>query len=218
MIQINNELRDRAYQCACEHGFHDVEYSDAHEIWMDICGYEGLYQASNYGRIRSVDKIVNNKRGTYFRKGKIKKISNASCGYRGVGLCKNGKRKSYLVHIIIAKSFIKNPLNKRTVNHIDCDKTNNNVSNLEWNTDSENIKYAFKNGRKPTRYWTGKKGINSSRGSHIFQLDKLSNNIINEFGSAMEASRMTGVNDRDISSCARGKLKSAGGYLWLKKK
>jgi hypothetical protein len=216
MINLN-ELRDRAYKCACDHGFHDKEYSDEKEIWVDIPEYEESYQASNYGRIRSKDRIIKNKSKTYFRKGKIKGICNATGGYRIVGLCKNGKPKTWLVHILIAKCFIKNPFNKRTVNHIDCNKTNNNVTNLEWNTDSENIKYAFKNGKSPNKYWLGKTGYKSSRSSHILQLDKINLNVINEFGSAMDAGRKTGINDRDISSCIRGKLKSAGGFIWEKR-
>lgn len=210
-----DSLRDRAYKCACKHGFHDKPLSDD-EIWVNIPEYEGSYQASNYGRIRSKDRMIKNKSNYYFRKGKIKKISNATGGYKSVSLCKNGKRKTWLVHILVAKCFINNTLNKRTVNHIDCDKTNNNVLNLEWNTDSENIKYAFKNGKKPNKYWLGKTGYKSSRGSHILQLDKTNLNIINKFGSAREACRETGINDGDISSCIRGNLKSAGGYLWIK--
>lgn len=66
MSNINlNKLRDRAYKTACENGFHDKDLSDEHEIWADIPNYEGLYQVSNLGRIRSLDKIVDNKRGIY---------------------------------------------------------------------------------------------------------------------------------------------------------
>jgi hypothetical protein len=209
-----NKLRDRAYKNACEHGFHDEEKSDAPELWADIEGYEGSYQVSNMGRVKSLDRLVNNKSSSYTRKGNIKSPKNSGSGYLQVSLCKNGIVKNFLIHRLVAKAFIKNPYAKGTVNHLNCNTRDNRSSNLEWATLSENIKYAFKKGKKPTRYWSGKTGINSSRGTHIFQLDKLNHNIVNEFGSAMEAYRITGINDRDISSCIRGKLKSAGGYLW----
>lgn len=209
-----NKLRDRAYKTACEHGFHEKEYSDKSELWEDIEGYKGSYQVSNMGRVRSLDRIVNNKSSSYIRKGNIKSPKNSGSGYFQVGLCKNGIVKSFLIHRLVAKAFIKNPYSKGTVNHLNCNTRDNRSSNLEWATLSENIKYAFKKGKKPIKYWSGKTGINSSRGSHILQLDKLNHNIVNEFGSAMEACRITGINDRDISSCIRGKLKSAGGYLW----
>lgn len=215
MDNINlNALRDRAYKTACEHGFHDKELSNEHEIWADIPNYEGLYQVSNLGRIRSLDKIVDNKRGIYKKYGRIKTISNASYGYKSVGLCKDGVRKTWLIHILVAKAFIPNPLGKRTINHINCNKTDNRVCNLEWATYSENIKHAFAHGKKPIKAQLGKYGFESSRGIPIQQIDRHTKNVINIFGSALEAYRKTGVNKSDILSCVHGKLKSAGGYIW----
>jgi hypothetical protein len=95
------------------------------EIWKDIKGYEGFYQASNYGKIKNVKtghKTYGSKsRGSYLRK----------------TLCKNNVKKYFLVHRIIAETFINNSENKPTVNHIDGDRTNNNVFNLEWSTYQE---------------------------------------------------------------------------------
>lgn len=209
-----NELRDRAYQCACDHGFHDTELSDELEEWRDIPGYEGLYQVSNLGRVRSLDRVISNKRGIYKRKGCLKSISNASYGYKGVGLCKNGIVKTWLLHILVAKAFLPNPEKKRTINHINCNKADNRLCNLEWATDSENIKHAFKNGKKPIKNQLGKLGFDSSRGIAVVQVGKITGRNISIFGSAREAHRETGVNATDILSCVHGKLKSAGGFIW----
>ena len=124
-----NELRDEAYSIAKANGWHEQEYSDEHEEWKDLHGYEGQYQVSNMGRVRSLDRTINNHGKFYFKKGQI--ISDANVyGYRNVGLCKHGIVKTWLVHILVAKAFIPNPLNKRTVNHINCDKSDNRACNL----------------------------------------------------------------------------------------
>ena len=101
------------------------------EEWRDIKGYEGAYQVSSYGRIRSRFKIL--------KKQKHKQ------GYELVGLSKNGITKRYLVHRLVAEAFIKNVDNKPEVNHIDGNKLNNDLSNLEWVTRSENTKKAYDN-------------------------------------------------------------------------
>ena len=127
------------------------------EIWRPVVGYEGLYEVSSYGRVRSLDRYINN---NSFRKGKILKFSTNRRGYLKAHLSLNNKVKTYLVHRIVAISFIPNPDNLPEVNHKDEDKTNNSVDNLEWCNRSYNINYgtrmdkvrntAIKNG-----YWTG---------------------------------------------------------------
>ena len=123
------------------------------EIWKDIEGYEGIYQVSNIGRIKSFDRMVSNKGKPYIIKGKImaqyvrrSKNLKQGDGYFAVGLRKEKKQKGYFVHRIIALAFIPNPLNKPTVNHKDGNKLNNNINNLEWATHQENTKHAWKNG------------------------------------------------------------------------
>lgn len=114
------------------------------EIWKDIPGYEGYYQASNLGRIKSIDRITtavsswNDVVINRHYKGIIKKITLKSIGYQQVTLAKEGKHKRELVHRIVALAFIDNPLNKPEINHIDGNKSNNAVDNLEWATSSEN--------------------------------------------------------------------------------
>lgn len=116
------------------------------EIWMDIKDFEGLYQVSNLGRVRSLDKIIlQHKYGAspnlYRRKGKILKQAITKEGYYMVSLFDNNKGKSYLVHRLVATAFILNPNNYRVVNHKDENKLNNNLDNLEWCTDKYNLNY-----------------------------------------------------------------------------
>lgn len=113
------------------------------EVWKDIEGYEGIYQVSNTGRVRSLDRL--NSIGQN-RKGKILKEKVHTNGYHFVTLYKNKTRREKLIHRIVAETFLENKGNKRVVNHIDGVKTNNNVSNLEWATHKENSVHAVKTG------------------------------------------------------------------------
>ena len=106
---------------------------------------------SNFGDIKSLPKVRRNRSGTYIQKEKLLKLSNTSTGYKKVELYKDKKRKSFKVHRLVAQAFIPNPENKREVNHIDGNKHNNKVNNLEWVTSSENKIHAFKMDLNPTK-------------------------------------------------------------------
>lgn len=106
------------------------------EIWKDIKGYEGLYQVSNLGRIKSVRKKI------------IKSPSLAGRGYYRLTLCNNGKNKSFYIHRLVAQAFISNPNNLSQVNHKDENKLNNCVDNLEWTDCKSNINYGLHNVRR----------------------------------------------------------------------
>lgn len=125
------------------------------EIWKDIKGYKGLYQISNFGRVKSFIKW----RGTDVR------ILSPFCitgNYQQVVLIKNKKKKYLSIHRLVAEAFIANKDKKNCINHKDCNKLNNHVDNLEWCTYSENIKHAYKNGlRKNTNYRKGNDNHNS---------------------------------------------------------
>lgn len=109
------------------------------ELWKDIEGYENLYQVSNLGRVRSLDRLVNNNGSIELRKGKILKggMSGRNVNYYYVGLSKEGKVSNKYIHRLVAESFIENPENKPTVDHINRDTSNNTIDNLRWATYKE---------------------------------------------------------------------------------
>lgn len=121
------------------------------EEWKDIEGYEGIYQVSNYGNVKSLARQRRNSKGIYMQKEKLLSLTNTSTGYKKVELVKNGKKKGYKVHRLVAMAFIDNPENKPEVNHIDGNKINNHVDNLEWVTSSENSIHAYKTGLNPNK-------------------------------------------------------------------
>lgn len=135
------------------------------EIWKDIDAYNGLYQVSDTGLVRSLDRTVVGNGVDYIRKGKLMSLTKNSFGYLKVGFTVDGKTKSISVHRIVAEAFILNPENKKCVNHKDGDKTNNHISNLEWCTYSENSIHANKTGlsdfRKNRKAYSGEKNGNS---------------------------------------------------------
>ena len=115
------------------------------EIWKDVIGYEGLYQVSNLGNVKRVNSFLGvNKKylNGYF----LKPLDNGK-GYLRIKLTKNNESKRIMLHRIIACSFIDNPNNKKVVNHIDFNKKNNSISNLEWCSQKENVNHAVANGR-----------------------------------------------------------------------
>ena len=116
------------------------------EVWMDIEGYEGYYQVSNMGKVKSLKRNVKHYiGGTKTINERLLKNTVVN-GYHQVDLSKQGIRKRFLVHRLVANAFIENPKKKLQVNHIDGDKTNNNTSNLEWVTASENVTHGHLTG------------------------------------------------------------------------
>lgn len=181
------------------------------EIWKDIKGYEGLYQISNYGRVKSLKKNI------------IMKPFNNN-GYLRINLYKNGKSKKYLIHILVAEHFIsEKPFKDAEINHKDLNKKNNHVDNLEWVNPSKNVKHAIENinGRKEklkkNMAEIGKKyyyiGVEKSK-KPVMQIDKNTGKIIAIFNSAREASQKTNSNWKNISQVCSGKRKTHNGYIW----
>ena len=128
------------------------------EVWQDIKGYEGYYQISNFGRVKSLERHIVVKQARYKEartmrwRSKILKQHNDGKGYPIVRPCLLGKPATLNVHRLVAQHFIPNPHAKPAVNHIDSNPLNNHVSNLEWCTIAENNAHAVRMGRKPTKY------------------------------------------------------------------
>lgn len=115
------------------------------KIWKPVINYEGIYEVSNYGDIKSVDRIVNSKTKR-FCKGTIIKQNKDEDGYNSIHLYKNGKRRVFFVHRLVISSFIGIDKNKTQVNHKNGNKSDNNINNLEWMTPLENTRHAWQTG------------------------------------------------------------------------
>lgn len=134
-------------------------------------------------------------------------------GYLKVRLWDGTKYKNYFVHRLVAQSFIPNPKNKSQVNHKDGNKTNNNINNLEWVTQSENMRHSFDVLKNKVGYWNkGRFGKNSNKAKIVQQIQD--GKVIAEFYGCMEAQRVTGIHFGNISNVCLGKGKTAGGYKW----
>ena len=174
------------------------------EIWRPIKGYEGLYEASNLGNVRSVDRVIVYSNGRkHFLKGKILKPVKNQEGYLFLWLFKDSKRKTFKVHRIIMNTFVPNPSNLPQINHKDEDKTNNCVDNLEWCDAKYNINYGTR---------TEKVAIKKSKS--VLQIDANTEKIIAEYSSATEAGMNFCFGQRNISNCCLGKRKTAYGFKW----
>lgn len=211
------------------------------EIWKDVVGYEGRYQVSNLGRVRSVDCILQKEDGkSEYRKGRLLKLIPNHNGYYQVffGECGKGQRKRLSVHRLVAIAFIPNPENKPCIDHINTIRTDNRIENLRWVTFSENncnpitmTKY-----RKPGEYIhsqeTRRKIGFLQKGKHISDhcKNKLRSHgwavlqftkegeFLKEFSSPYYAEVTTKAHKAHIISCCNNKRKTAGGYRWLYKK
>ena len=162
------------------------------ETFVKIEGFE-KYEVSNLGRVRNI------------KSGRMLKPHLNHNGYLKHHLYRHDKQKELFLHRIIATAFIDNPGKKPQVNHIDENKLNNDLSNLEWCTGRENLVHG-----------TRTKRVAEKLSKKVIQLD-LNDSVLNEFESMGQAERETGVPIGNISSCCNGKRKSAGGYKWRRK-
>lgn len=178
------------------------------EVWKDIAGYEGLYQVSNLGRVRSFGRYVKNRSKLVYKPEKLLQPAKDSYGYFVVGLCKNGKAKNFKVHRLVAQTFMHNPENKETVNHINGNKEDNRAENLEFCTNEENLQHAFSLGLTGGEHFK-----NNKRSTAVAQYDK-NMRLVKTYPSIREAERQTGVHNQSIVKCCKGKVKTAGGYVW----
>ena len=172
------------------------------EIWKDIVGYEGVYQISNFGNVRSL-KYWSNIHKKYYDRIKILKKRNNNLGYEVINLSKFGIKKYYTIHRLVAKAFIPNPNNYKEINHIDGNKRNNYVDNLEWCTRSQNMLHAYNKGLK--------KGI-SKYNKKVLQI--LDGKIIKIWNNISEIKNTLHLDYSSIFQCCNKKRNKCGGYKW----
>ena len=186
------------------------------EIWKPIKGYEGWYEVSSYGRVRSADRVNINTNGLVRNlKGRILKPVKDKDGYLLCRLYKNGQNKTVKIHRLVAEAFITNPNNLPVINHKDENKANNSVflkkdgsvdlkkSNLEWCDSKYNANYGTRNKR-----------IVETQSKPVLQIDLETNQIVEEYPSTAEASRQLKISHSGISMCCNGKFKAYKGFKW----
>lgn len=169
-------------------------------IWKPIEDYEGLYEVSNFGNVRSLDRKVSGRWGITNRKGKILNLVKDKDGYLIVTLCKKGKQKTHKIHRLVANAFLDNPYDYECINHKDENPTNNHFENLEFCTTKYNSNYGTRNER-----------LSIKKGRKVMQYD-LKGNFIKEYHSVNYAKKLLGF--KHIYDCCNGKLKTCGGYIW----
>lgn len=180
------------------------------EVFRDVLGYEGLYQVSNYGRVKSLERKnifycgLRKKHLERPTKEKILNYNKSNRGYLQVCLTKDGKSKTYTVHRLVAKAFLPNVKNKKQVNHIDGNKENNSIDNLEWVTSSENNKHAFIT------------GLNKPHNMRKVNQYNLQGNFIKQWNSITDFLKENNLNlkNSNITTCCKGKRKNAYGFIW----
>ena len=160
------------------------------EIWKDIKDYEGLYQVSNLGRVKRITT------------GRVLKSGKSNGGYPYVVLSKNNIRSNKTIHRLVAEAFISNHENKPEVNHIDEDKTNNMVSNLEWMTAKENNNHGTRNERS-----------SKTQSIPIIAINLKSGDVEEVYGTN-ECARQLGLHHSNITAVLKGRLKQTGGYTF----
>lgn len=179
------------------------------EIWRDIRGYEGLYQCSNEGRVRSLDRVVkgirNGKEVTWHLRGELKGQRKNTDGHLVVKLCKNGVEDPRFVHKLVAEAFIPNPNGYDVVHHKDHNPTNNRVENLCWMSKLAHDALHSAKKAEATRKVLGKR---------VDQIDKISGEVLYQWETVSDAADALGLCTTHISKCAQGKRKTHGNFVW----
>ena len=183
------------------------------EIWKDIVGYEGLYQVSNLGNVMSLEKYIDNKKGAIqYRPPKVLKQYKNKFGYMRVYLTQNSIKKMYAVHRLVATAFISNPDNKPCVNHIDNNRANNVVDNLEWCTYKENSQWAEIQGRRIFSEEWKQKISDTRKKKPVIGTDDMGNHI---YFPTVRSVVTGGFDPKAVIKCCKGEQKMHKGYKWI---
>lgn len=173
------------------------------ENWKPVIGYEGIYEISNKGLIRSIDRVIQINGTSHRIKGRVLSIYTDNLGYQRITLSKEGKLHTMCIHKLVAEAFIPNPENKPCIDHIDTNPSNNCVDNLRWCTHSENM-------NNPLTILNSREG---HKHKPVLQYD-LKDNFITEYISGKEAARQVNIQQASLVRCLQGIQKTAGGYKW----
>lgn len=173
-------------------------------MWKDIKNYEGIYQVDEIGNVRRISYQDKGNIGKYKLPFVLKPRLDKD-GYKRVTLQSKHIAKNKYVHRLVAEAFIPNPENKPQVNHIDGNKANNNVKNLEWVTQSENRIHCL--------MFLNPQLKNNKNSKKVIQYS-IDNKMLNEFPSAKEAGRILHISQGHISEVCRGEKRTYKGYIW----
>ena len=174
------------------------------EIWKDIKGFEGLYQVSDTGLVYSI------------RRKKILKPKTDRYGYYAVGLWKGDKKYPKTIHRLVADAFVEKAEGCDVVNHLDCDKKNNNVANLEWTTVQKNTKHAYDNIKKYHDHVqrVNKLGIEARK----IKIDAFYNGeYIGSFNGKKEVAERLGISEKTVYNRLHGRFTTRSGYTFVRK-
>jgi len=168
-------------------------------IWKALPGVPGV-EVSQLGNVRTLDRVVSSEKMTCFTKGRVLKQQLNHNGYLQVRIPVDGKWVTKSVHRLVAQTFIKNPDNLPEVNHLDCDRRNNNIDNLEWCDNSYNVQYREKFGK--------------AQNKPVFAIN-LTTLEVSRFHSQNEASRELGIVRSNINDVLKGTQKTAHGFWFV---
>lgn len=196
---------------------HKISYMEQTEIWKDIVGYEGLYQVSDQGRVRSIRKMDTDSDCRKVLSAKVLRPAYRRTGHAVVGLRRDGKNKTMTVHRLVATAFIPNPNNYPIINHKDEDPRNNRVDNLEWCTFRYNGNYGTCLKRR-----SGASAKRVCGGDDVIYVYSLDNELFGRFETIWEAVDALGLSGdkrarvvrQKARECCRGKIKTAFGFIW----
>ena len=176
------------------------------EVWKDVVGYEGRYMVSNLGNVKSL--LYRGHSGEH-----LMSITKHHTGYSIVSLGKNPKKQG-LVHVLVASAFIENPENKPFVNHIDGDKSNNRVDNLEWVTSKENVQHAIRTGLRNPHNVPKRYGADHYSSKPVYQFD-LKGNLIQKWDCQSDAARFYRSKGNSINIPVDKPRRTQYGFVWL---
>jgi hypothetical protein len=173
------------------------------EIYRDILGYEGMYQVSNLGNVKSL----------HYQNTNAEKVLTPIRHHGGYLIVHLGAKHIKMVHVLVAEAFLPNPESKKCVNHKDGNKHNNALPNLEWATHKENTEHAIKSGLRNPHFNNAKSGVENAKSKSVYQCN-MDGSVIKKWGCVSDAARALNCNPSQIVNVAVGRNKTCRGFIW----